>query len=1382
MGPGQPTARERGALWASTALLAAALLVLEPGRILPETKLDVLIDPVGMLGRALGAWDPTAGFGRLQNQAVGYLFPMGAVSALGRGLGLPPWVVQRLWLALVLSLSLWGAHRVARALGVGGPSGRLVAAWAYALAPATMSLALFQSAGQLPYALAPHVLAPLLAPRPTEGPRRTAARSALWVAAMGGVNGASTVAVLPLVVLWFATRAPGPARRRLAGWWIGGVVAATLWWLLPLLVSVRWGLRFTDYTESAATTTVTESATEILRGTGNWLSYLQTPTGWWLPGSRALAAAPLAIVATIALAAGGLAGLARRDAPERRWLTAALLLGAAAMGAGWAGSGGGPAAGLVQDLLDGPLAPFRNVHKLAAVVRLPLALGLGHLVAVATARAGLASVDSARSGADPGSGAWRRRLAPAGAALAVGLAVVPLVRTGAAAPGSFADLPSSWRATATWLEANDRGGRALVLPASAFGEYRWGRPLDEPLSSLLDGDWAVRDLVPLGGNGSTRLLDGLDAAFATESLPVGAVASLERMGVTHLVVRNDLDLARTGGPGPVVVRRLLDATEGLERVASFGDAIEPDRGDGRRSPRPGAGPGGDAAEVWREIDVWAVPGAEPRLATYPTAGALVVSGGPEGLLGIDPELLEGRATVLATDAAGRDLPAAIAVQTDTARRRDVEFGAVRDRSTATLQADEPSPLSGGDPVDRWAADAPVGLSVARLEGAAELADDRVRSRYVTAEAQPFSAFDGNPDTAWTPQFGRTGETLTVTFEDPVALGEVVISLPRDEGKRIRRVAVTTDAEQVEVGLDGARTTVALGGEPTRRLAVELTEVGGAPDLATVGIAEVALRSADGDPIEVRRPIVAAPLDGGADVIVLRRDRRDPLDRIRRDEDGRFDRLVDWAGGAATVSGTATVGDGALASQLLAGAAAAGAPTAPTAPTRIRVEASSTYRAHPATAPERAFDGNPATAWVSEPEAGAPTLRVAWDRPVLVDAVLVTPLAPAIDPEVDAIAEVVVSGGGERQRVAVGADGRVDLPIAVRTAALELAFPASEADASPAARTVGVAEVEVPALGARSVGAADDDEPLVLPCGSGPTLRVDGEPVPTEVATTVGRLRDGGSVPWRACESAGLAAGTHRIEAERGALFASTITMAPADDVAERAGSARPATVRSWGAAARTIALGSGAETVLATTENVNDGWRATAGGEELEPIRVDGWRQGWIVPAGSATTVELRFAPDRVHRGGLLAGVAALLGLVAAALAPERRRRDGDGAALADDDRRGRAGVIAGVVAVGVLLAGPFGLVAVPLALARSRRRWLVAVAVAAAVAAGAVAVSSAGATLGSDVGTFSWPAQWLAVLALVATGVAVASDPLSERARAGSTPSSPRRRARRRR
>jgi arabinofuranan 3-O-arabinosyltransferase len=45
---------------------------------------------------------------------------------------------------------------------------------------------------------------------------------------------------------------------------------------------------------------------------------------------------------------------------------------------------------------------------------------------------------------------------------------------------------------------------------------------------------------------------------------------------------------------------------------------------------------------------------------------------------------------------------------------------------------------------------------------------------------------------------------------------------------------------------------------------------------------------------------------------------------------------------------------------------------------------------------------------------------------------------------------------------------------------------------------------------------------------------------------------------------------------------------------------------------------------------------------------VDGWQQGFVVPAGAAGTLEARFGPDTTYRLGLLLGFMALLGLLLA--------------------------------------------------------------------------------------------------------------------------------------
>ena len=44
-----------------------------------------------------------------------------------------------------------------------------------------------------------------------------------------------------------------------------------------------------------------------------------------------------------------------------------------------------------------------------------------------------------------------------------------------------------------------------------------------------------------------------------------------------------------------------------------------------------------------------------------------------------------------------------------------------------------------------------------------------------------------------------------------------------------------------------------------------------------------------------------------------------------------------------------------------------------------------------------------------------------------------------------------------------------------------------------------------------------------------------------------------------------------------------------------------------------------ASRVLVVPESINPGWTArTADGAELTPVTVNGWQQGWVVPAGHA--------------------------------------------------------------------------------------------------------------------------------------------------------------------
>src|SRR5690606_27946009 len=105
---------------------------------------------------------PSAAAGQLQNQAYGYLFPMGPFFWVGDLLGMPSWVVQRLWWAVVLLVAFHGANLLLGRLGIGSRFSRLVAALVFALAP-RMLIGLGAVSSEIwPMALTPWVLLPLV--------------------------------------------------------------------------------------------------------------------------------------------------------------------------------------------------------------------------------------------------------------------------------------------------------------------------------------------------------------------------------------------------------------------------------------------------------------------------------------------------------------------------------------------------------------------------------------------------------------------------------------------------------------------------------------------------------------------------------------------------------------------------------------------------------------------------------------------------------------------------------------------------------------------------------------------------------------------------------------------------------------------------------------------------------------------------------------------------------------------------------------------------------------------------------------------------------------------------------------------------------------------
>lgn len=131
--------------------------------------------------------------------------------------------------------------------------------------------------------------------------------------------------------------------------------------------------------------------------------------------------------------------------------------------------------------------------------------------------------------------------------------------------------------------------------------------------------------------------------------------------------------------------------------------------------------------------------------------------------------------------------------------------------------------------------------------------------------------------------------------------------------------------------------------------------------------------------------------------------------------------------------------------------------------------------------------------------------------------------------------------------------------------------------------------------------------------------------------------------------------------------------------------------------------------VLVVPESINSGWVArTSDGTALVPVQVNGWQQGWVVPAGTHGSVVATFVPNRDYRLGIAGGLALLPLLALLAWWPARRGRRRDPAAQPWQPTRAVATVA--VLTAGLLIAGAAGAAVFATALAvmsvlRSRPR-----------------------------------------------------------------------------
>src|SRR3954470_34015 len=97
--------RNRRAIPLVLAALAYAIAITQrPGELIADTKVNLYVDAGRFLRDVASLWNPTTALGHVwAGQYGGYLWPMAPWFALGDALGIPAWLVHRLWLGTPLA-------------------------------------------------------------------------------------------------------------------------------------------------------------------------------------------------------------------------------------------------------------------------------------------------------------------------------------------------------------------------------------------------------------------------------------------------------------------------------------------------------------------------------------------------------------------------------------------------------------------------------------------------------------------------------------------------------------------------------------------------------------------------------------------------------------------------------------------------------------------------------------------------------------------------------------------------------------------------------------------------------------------------------------------------------------------------------------------------------------------------------------------------------------------------------------------------------------------------------------------------------------------------------------------------------------------------------
>jgi arabinofuranan 3-O-arabinosyltransferase len=1240
------------------ALGFAVALLQRPGLVVAETKVDLHVSPGSFLHDVLSAWTPSGSLGHVfAGQYGGYLWPMGPFFALGDWLGVPAWVVDRLWIGLLLALSAWGMVRLLDAL-IGRPrgAGHLAGGLLYMLNPYVVTYMGRTSITLLATAALPWLL--LCVHRGLREPRGLwwpAAFALVLTSTGGGVNVAVTAWLLlgPALLVLYELGWGGVAARAAGGFVVRLVpvaALASLWWVAAVLVHARYGLDFLPYTEQPGTIWGTTSMPESLRLLGFWTSYIGVGYTGTLRAFQAdagvyLGLAPV-VVATLLIPALCLGSFAwTRRARYAGLFLALVLLGLLVMFVGF------PEGTPLRE------AATFTYNRVQAVRFLRTSYKAGPLVALGLAGLAALGVAAVRPGL--------RVVAVAVVAGLVAVACWPLARgVGLDRQLGLSDgVPAAWRDAAHDLDRTlPQGQRAMVLPGQLFAFYDWGGTYDPILPALTDRPVAVRFIVPFADLRAVDLQWTADALVSQQrALPGQLRPLLDLMGVGAVVQGADDDRSRSGAVAPAAAAGELRTLGAPAR--SYGPV------------RTAAGAAGTLEPVARlpEVRRWNVPTAG-MVRVLPRDGATVVDGSAQAIADLAGfrALRTDRALHYAGDLDAGALRAQAArgasfVVSDSNRRRVFVAARLRGNTGWTLPAGENLSQDAAQ-LDPFPARGTDAQTVAQLSGGiASVRADFSPGFAQFPERRPFAALDGDPRTAWLADraLARDRHHLDVTFTAPRDVDHVDLLPYSDSRGRVDRVAVNGKTFAVRQGWN--RLVVHLRG--VRTLTVRIAHVvqpptgeGGAGGIRELRIPGVRASEALRPPVLVEDALRGADLSRSALTYLFDRttgddpyrprvvtgDRARGLVRDQQDgEDG-------WARDVAPPAARAWRADAGVCvapetpDHVLDGWVAAGAraSASPTFDGSSRFEGLGRNRA------SSAFDGDPRRAWI----AGWIRSQGAWLqwRTAAPRTIRALRLArPAVRVRFPTRVRVVADGRASAP-LAVGADGSVALPRAlrartVRIEILDAAFPPGTPGADEQRRAVGVGEVTGDGVPRPRVARRGR---LALGCADGAALRVGARALRLRVAGTIEQLDAGRPLRAVACGGpVALPAGPLAVRADATPWRLDHVRLtspAPAGTRAAPAGGGRVLDPGRDGRGARDgVRVAVAGPSWLVLGESYDKGWRARCDGRSLgAPVPLQGYANAWPVQRG-CTRVSFAFAPNRVLVWSDVISLVACLALLA---------------------------------------------------------------------------------------------------------------------------------------